>query len=100
MKTFTVAGTSTQNGTTKVRFANDYVGRTKTLVKNGHTDVVLIELGSEMSKAEICKVLMGHPQFQTEAQQTAITNYVVQNLAELKQELVATAVVSEDTADA
>ena len=32
-KTFEVAGTSTLNGVTKVRFANDYVGRMKILFK-------------------------------------------------------------------
>ena len=33
-KLYTVAGTSTFNGKTKVRFANDYVSRFKILTKN------------------------------------------------------------------
>jgi len=79
-KTFEVAGTSTQNGVTKVRFANDYVNRFKILVKNGHEKIELIELGSKMSKAEICKVLIAHPNFQGEDQQSAIAEFVVRNV--------------------
>ncbi len=33
-KTFSVAGTSTLNGITKIRFANDFVNRLKILYKN------------------------------------------------------------------
>jgi hypothetical protein len=79
-KTFNTAGTSTLNGVTKVRFANDYVGRFKILAKNGHDNIELIELGSEMTKAEICQVLLAHPKFQTEDQQSAIAEFVVRNV--------------------
>ncbi len=51
-KRFAVAGVSTLNGKTKIRFANDAM-RVKILAKNGHTDVDLIELPREMTKAEI-----------------------------------------------
>ena len=50
-KKFAVAGVSTLDGKTKVRFANDTM-RIKILAKNGHTDVELVELPSEMTKAE------------------------------------------------
>ena len=50
-KRFSVAGVSTLEGKTKLRFAND-VMRIKILAKNGHTDVELIELPNEMTKAE------------------------------------------------
>ena len=85
-KTFEVAGTSTLNGITKVRFANDYVGRFKILAKNGHDNIELIELGEKMSKADICKVLMEHPKFQTEDQQSAIAEFVVRNVNTTKVE--------------
>jgi hypothetical protein len=49
-KTFTVVGVSTLNGKTKVRFANDFAGRIKNLVKGGHTNVELFELPSAMTK--------------------------------------------------
>ena len=56
--TFTVAGVSTQNGITKVRFANDLVSRTKLLAKGGHTPLELIELPRPMTKAEACQHLL------------------------------------------
>ena len=97
MKTFSVAGVSTLNGVTKVRFANDYVGRFKVLIKNGHDDINIIELGDELTKAEVCQVLMSHPSFQDEAAQTAISEYVVRNVKEIKKEIETTAVAAEDT---
>jgi len=51
-KKFSVAGVSTLEGKTKIRFANDTM-RIKILAKNGHTNVDLINLPSEMTKAEI-----------------------------------------------
>jgi hypothetical protein len=53
-KKFAVAGVSTLNGKTKIRFAND-VMRIKILAKNGHTNVELVELPHEMSKGEIAQ---------------------------------------------
>ena len=51
-KKFAVAGVSTYEGKTKVRFANDTM-RVKILAKNGHSDVQLVDLPHEMTKAEI-----------------------------------------------
>ena len=56
-KTYAVAGVSTQNGSTKVRFANDIM-RSKILQKNGHTDIVLETLPREMTKGEAVAHLM------------------------------------------
>ena len=56
-KKFAVAGVSTQAGKTKVRFANDTM-RIKILAKNGHTDIDLVELPREMTKAEIAAHLV------------------------------------------
>jgi hypothetical protein len=53
-KKFAVAGVSTLEGKTKIRFAND-AARIKILIKNGHTDVELIDLPREMTKAEIAQ---------------------------------------------
>ena len=55
-KKFAVAGVSTLEGKTKLRFANDTM-RIKILAKNGHTDVELVELPSEMTKGEIAQHL-------------------------------------------
>jgi|TARA_B100002019_G_scaffold286856_1_gene297955 hypothetical protein len=86
-KTYSVAGTSTLNGITKIRFANDFVSRLKILFKNGHENVELIELGGEFSKAEVCQILMAHPKFQSDDQQSAIYEFVVRNCKEIKQEI-------------
>ena len=86
-KTFEVAGVSTLNGVTKVRFANDYVGRFKILAKNGHENIELIELGDKFSKAEICQILMQHEKFQSESAQAAIAEFVVRNCKEIANEL-------------
>jgi hypothetical protein len=56
-KRFAVAGVSTLAGKTKIRFANDSM-RVKILAKNGHTDVDLVELPREMTKAEIAEHLV------------------------------------------
>jgi hypothetical protein len=58
MSTFTVAGVSTENGVSKVRFANDLVSRTKIMLKGGRTEVEFIELPRPMSKAEACAHLL------------------------------------------
>lgn len=55
-KKFAVAGVSTLDGKTKIRFAND-VMRIKILAKNGHTNVNLVELPHEMTKGEIAQHL-------------------------------------------
>ena len=84
-KTYSVAGTSTLNGITKIRFANDFVNRLKILYKNGHDNVELIELGGEFTKAQVCQILMAHDKFQGEDQQSAIYEFVVRNCKEIKQ---------------
>ena len=50
-KKFAVAGVSTLEGKTKLRFANDTM-RIKILAKNGHINVELVELPVEMTKGE------------------------------------------------
>ena len=79
-KLYTVAGTSTFNGKTKVRFANDYVSRFKILTKNGHENVNILELPNQMNKADVCKFLQSHEKFQDEASQSAIAEFVVRNI--------------------
>jgi len=96
MKTFSVAGTTRHpNGTVKIRFANDLVNRFKTLDKNGHTEIELIELGDEFTKAEICQVLLQHERFQSEEQQDAITEFVVRNCKAISKELATKAETEE-----
>ena len=56
-KSFTHAGVSKLDGEFKVRFANDAM-RTKVLIKNGHTDIDIIELKNAMSKEDALAYLM------------------------------------------
>ena len=79
MSMFRVAGVSrSNNGQVKVRFAND-LSRVKLLVKDGQTDIELMELPNEMDKPAICKFLltsdlMKNPEY-AEAIQTADEKY-------------------------
>jgi hypothetical protein len=86
-KTYSVVGTSTLNGETKVRFANDFVTRFKILVKNGHDNIELLDLEGEFTKAQCLKALLDHPKFQTDEQQSAIYDFVVRNAYDLEVEL-------------
>ena len=74
-KLYTVAGTSTLNGETKARFANDTM-RIKVLAKNGHTDIMLVELPKEMTKVEAAQFISGLPEFSGEVEQEAIGEYL------------------------
>ena len=56
-KSFTHAGVSKQDGQFKVRFANDAM-RTKVLIKNGHTDIDIIELKHAMTKEDAVAYLL------------------------------------------
>jgi hypothetical protein len=74
-KLFTVAGVSTFNGETKVRFANDEL-RVKVLMKHGHTDPILIGLETPMTKLEAVKFIQGLDEFAGVAAQSAIADYL------------------------
>ena len=71
MAGFKIAGVSKFNGEIKVRFANDMT-RVKLLAKNGHEDITLIELPSEMDKPEIVKYLKTTEIYQNVAFKEAI----------------------------
>lgn len=77
-KLYTVAGTSTLNGETKARFANDTM-RIKVLAKNGHTDITLVELPNEMTKVEAAKFLSSLDEFQAPEQQEAVSEYLTKH---------------------
>ena len=57
MTSFTHAGVSKLDGEFKVRFANDAM-RTKVLIKNGHTDIDIVELKNPMTKEEALAYLI------------------------------------------
>jgi hypothetical protein len=70
---FKVTGVSTQDGLTKVRFANDFVSRVKMLIKAGHDDIELLELPEAMSKADAVTYLKTTELMQTARFAEAIT---------------------------
>ena len=74
-KLFTVAGTSSLNGVTKVRFANDQM-RVKVLAKSGHTDINLIELPEAMTKLDAVKFIKNLDEFVSVVEQVAIADYL------------------------
>lgn len=82
-KLFTVAGVSTYKGESKIRFATD-VMRIKVLAKNGHEDIQLVELPSEMNKVEAAKFIRGLDEFQAVSSQSAIADYLDKYDAESK----------------
>lgn len=91
-KKFAVAGVSTLAGKTKIRFAND-AARIKILIKNGHTDVELIDLPQEMTKGEIAQYMTEQKFGQGNAAIEAAIAYVAK-----KNPLAAKAKVSTVTA--
>jgi antitoxin component YwqK of YwqJK toxin-antitoxin module len=56
-KSFTHAGVSKLDGKFKVRYCNDSL-RTKVLIKNGHTDIDIVELKHPMTKEEVVTYLL------------------------------------------
>jgi len=84
---YSVAGTSQgPDGELKIRFANDFVGRFKHLLRKGHECVNLIELGGNFTKAECCSILLTHPQFQDWRDQLVISEYMKRNRKSLEQD--------------
>ncbi len=73
-QTFKVAGMTTNNGNTKVRFTDDMVRRIKQFTKGGHTRVDFVDLPSEMTKVEALNYLATHADFQSPADQATIAD--------------------------
>lgn len=72
MKTFTVAGVSTEAGTVKFRVANDLKSRATMLARCGNTDIQLVELPTEMTREQAAQHLLSQP-FVTEAVRELLT---------------------------
>ena len=94
-KLFTVVGTSKLDGETKVRFANDTM-RIKVLQKHGHTDIVLVELDTAMTKLEAVQAIQSGDEFQSATCQSAIADYLDAHSPKVK--AVATPTATKKTA--
>lgn len=55
---FKFAGTTRFKGEYKVRFATEFASRVKMLIKQGHEEVEILELPSEMTKGEAVRFLL------------------------------------------
>ena len=77
---FTVAGLSRQNGTLKLRFANDFVTRVKVLQRNGHKDIDLVELPQAMTKDAAVAYLGTLEQFGYIEAQAIFADYQTKNV--------------------
>lgn len=74
-KLFTFAGTSWCNGDHKVRHATR-ADRIKELDKTGHTDIILIELPSAMTRVAAAEFIKTIPEFADELNQTTIDSFI------------------------
>jgi len=81
-QTFKVAGMTTNNGNTKVRFTDDMVRRIKQFTKGGHTRVDFVDLPSEMTKIEALNYLATHANFQSPADQATIADTLADKMKE------------------
>lgn len=82
-ETFKVAGMTTNNGNTKVRYTDDMVRRIKQFTKGGHTRVDFVELPSDMTKIEALNYLALHADFQSPADQATISDTLADKTKEL-----------------
>lgn len=73
-QTFKVAGITTHNGSTKVRFTDDMIRRIKQFTKGGASRIDLVELPSEMTKVEALKYLQSHADFQSPGDQATLAD--------------------------
>jgi len=80
--TFKVAGITTHNNSTKVRFTDDLVRRVKQFSKGGASRIDLIELPSAMTKLEALKYLQAHADFQSAEDQATISDSIADRTKE------------------
>jgi hypothetical protein len=73
-QTFKVAGITTHNGNSKVRFTDDLIRRVKQFSKGGATRIDLLELPSEMTKVEALKYMQTLQDFASPSDQALIAD--------------------------
>jgi hypothetical protein len=73
---FKVAGITTHNGNSKVRFTDDLIRRVKQFTKGGATRIDLIELPNAVTKLEALRYLAAHADFQGSNDQALISDCI------------------------
>ena len=96
---FKVAGLTTHNGNTKVRFTDDMVRRIKQFTKGGASRIDLVELPSEMTKIEALKYLASHADFQSAGDQATIADCLADKLKEANKGEVKVKAVAKPSLD-
>jgi hypothetical protein len=96
-KLFTVAGTATDRGVTKARFANDLVARIKILNKNNCTNINLVELPHAMTKLQALQHLQTLGMFEGDAAE-AIESKLTEKTRVAKRAQVSMSVTPQVTA--
>ena len=81
-ETFKVAGITTHNGNTKVRFTGDMVRRIKQFTKGGASRIDLVELPSEMSKVEALNHIATLEMFASPGDQATIADTLADKMKE------------------
>ena len=75
-KTYSVVGTTVQpDGQLKIRWTNNIM-RIKILHREGHTDILLADLGKEMTKYEAVKAMQSLDAFKESKYQAVIAEYL------------------------
>lgn len=72
IKQFNTVGVSRQFGDIKIRMANDIEWRKFMLTKEGHTDILLVDLGETMSKTAAVQKALALPEFADHAEAQAV----------------------------
>ena len=81
-QTFKVAGLTTHNGNTKVRFTDDMVRRIKQFTKGGASRIDLVELPSEMTKVEALQHIATLEMFASPGDQATIADTLADKMKE------------------
>lgn len=87
---FKVAGITTHNGNSKVRFTDDLIRRVKQFTKGGATRIDLMELPSAMSKLDALTYLQAHVDFQSPNDQALINDSIEDRSKSSKSEVKVT----------
>lgn len=81
-QTFKVAGMTTNNGNTKVRFTDDMVRRIKQFTKGGASRIDLVELPTEMDKIEALNHIATLEMFASPGDQATIADTLADKMKE------------------
>jgi hypothetical protein len=88
-KVYSIVGTSRKNGVLKVRFANGSLqAREKALLKDGQTDIVLVQLSEPMSKNDAIKAIINTPAFSGDDQYQVLSSTIIEDDVKIGSEVV------------